>query len=91
MTRRPGGQCPGSGPSGGHDRELLAACATGIVTVEGIGCWTHPGSFRTYDDAREARNQRLGDAERRWRDEERRRFRHYKDPSPSSTAPSSRP
>ncbi len=61
-----------------HDRELLAASATGIVTIEGIGCWTHPGSFRTYDDTRQARNARLGDAERRWQDEERRLFRHYK-------------
>jgi ATPase subunit of ABC transporter with duplicated ATPase domains len=62
-----------------HDRELLAAAATGIVTVEGVGCWTHPGSFRTYADARQARNERLGDAERRWHDEERRLFRHYKE------------
>jgi ATPase subunit of ABC transporter with duplicated ATPase domains len=61
-----------------HDREMLAASATAIVTIEGLGCWTHPGSFRTYDDARRARIDRLGDAEQRWRDEERRLFRHYK-------------
>jgi len=62
-----------------HDRELLAAAASGIVTLEGVGCWTHPGSFASYAAAREARNERLGDAERRWHDEERRLFRHYKE------------
>ena len=35
-----------------HDRELLAAVATKIVTVEASGAWTHGGSFATYHDAR---------------------------------------
>ena len=35
-----------------HDRELLAAAATKIVTVEAEGAWTHGGSFATYADAK---------------------------------------
>jgi len=61
-----------------HDRELLAAAADAVVTLEGLGCWTHPGSWATYDEARRARNISLGDALARWKDEERRLFRHYK-------------
>ena len=37
-----------------HDRELLAACATRIVTVETTGAWTHGAGFATYHAAREA-------------------------------------
>ncbi len=37
-----------------HDRELLAACATRIVTVDAAGAWTHGGGFATYHDTREA-------------------------------------
>jgi ATPase subunit of ABC transporter with duplicated ATPase domains len=37
-----------------HDRELLAASATKIVTIEASGAWTHGGGFGTYADAREA-------------------------------------
>ena len=61
-----------------HDRELLAEAATAIVTLEGSGCWVHGGSWATYDDARRARNELLGDALQRWNDEERRLFRFYK-------------
>jgi len=53
-----------------HDRELLAATATKIVTVEAWGAWTHGGAFGTYgeakvrhDDQRE-QNRSLYDAER---------------------------
>ena len=42
-----------------HDREVLAACATKIVTVEGNGAWTHGGSFATYHEARDAHRARL--------------------------------
>jgi ATPase subunit of ABC transporter with duplicated ATPase domains len=42
-----------------HDRELLAACATKIVTLEAKGAWTHGGSFETYHEARVARHERL--------------------------------
>ena len=61
-----------------HDRELLARAADAIVTLEGFGCWTHPGGWDTYDDARRARNDALGDALGRWQDEERRLFRVMK-------------
>ncbi len=37
-----------------HDRELLAAAATKIVTIEASGAWTHGGGFATYADAKQA-------------------------------------
>ena len=55
-----------------HDRELLAAAARSVVTLEGSGAWVHGGSYATYAEAREARQQRLGDAVQRWKDEEKR-------------------
>ena len=36
-----------------HDRELLAATATKIVTIEAWGAWTHGGSFAGYAEAKE--------------------------------------
>ncbi len=62
-----------------HDRELLASAADAVVTIEGTGAWTHPGSWATYDAARQARNAALGDALGRWKDEERRLFRYFKE------------
>ena len=41
-----------------HDRELLAAAATKIVTVEANGAWTHGGGFAGYHEARQARLER---------------------------------
>jgi ATPase subunit of ABC transporter with duplicated ATPase domains len=35
-----------------HDRELLAATATKVVTVEADGAWTHGGGFAGYTEAR---------------------------------------
>src|SRR6266699_3706290 len=35
-----------------HDRELLAACAERIVTVEDGNVWVHGGGFATYAQAR---------------------------------------
>jgi ATPase subunit of ABC transporter with duplicated ATPase domains len=61
-----------------HDRELLSRAPTKLVTIEANGAWTHGGNFSTYHAARDARNERLGDAVSRWQDEERRLFRHYK-------------
>jgi ATPase subunit of ABC transporter with duplicated ATPase domains len=55
-----------------HDRELLAAVATKIVTVEASGAWTHGGSFATYHDARQARNERLARDAALWEDERER-------------------
>src|SRR4029078_6729548 len=40
-------------------RELLAATATRIVTIEGRGAWTHGSPFATYHDARQARLEKL--------------------------------
>ena len=37
-----------------HDRELLAATATKIVTIEARGAWTHGGGFAGYHEARQA-------------------------------------
>jgi energy-dependent translational throttle protein EttA len=37
-----------------HDRELLAASATRIVTIEASGAWTHGGAFATYAEAKAA-------------------------------------
>ncbi len=58
-----------------HDREFLAGSAGSIVTLEGSGAWVHGGSYATYPEAREQRQRRLGDAVRRWREEERRLHR----------------
>ncbi|MEJ7801562.1 MAG: ATP-binding cassette domain-containing protein [Ilumatobacter sp.] len=45
-----------------HDRELLAASATKIVTIEASGAWTHGAGFATYAGAKAAH------AEKRARD-----------------------
>ncbi len=64
-----------------HDRELLAATATKIVTIEGpsrVGgpsgrAWTFGGSFAGYADARRAHLDKL-DKDRALYDEERKRL-----------------
>ena len=61
-----------------HDREVLDAVATKVITLEGSGCWVHGGPWRTYADARTARQEQLGDALKQWNDEERRLFHHMK-------------
>jgi ATPase subunit of ABC transporter with duplicated ATPase domains len=56
-----------------HDRELLVRVATRIATLEpnsaGATLWVHPGSFTTYDQARQDRNERLEELLRRWDEE----------------------
>ena len=56
-----------------HDRELLSSVPTAIVTLEpgpaGATAWTHPGTYRTWGEAREARNARLEELRRRWDEE----------------------
>ena len=53
-----------------HDRELLAASATKIVTIEASGAWTHGGDFGGYaaaklaHDEQRARDAALFDRER---------------------------
>jgi len=53
-----------------HDRELLRACASTIVTVElgaaGNTVWVHGGGFATYAEARADRMSRLEELRRRW-------------------------
>lgn len=53
-----------------HDRELLRACASTIITVElgaaGNTVWVHGGGFATYADARTDRMSRLEELRRRW-------------------------
>ncbi|MGH3611832.1 MAG: ABC-F family ATP-binding cassette domain-containing protein [Pseudonocardia sp.] len=53
-----------------HDRELLAATAERVVTVEAGSAWVHPGGFASWHAARVARHHRLDEQRRRW-DEER--------------------
>src|SRR6266704_1237246 len=52
-----------------HDRELLAACAERIITVEAGGVWTHGGGFAGYARARRDRIDRLDELRRRWDEE----------------------
>ncbi len=53
-----------------HDRELLNAVATHIVTLEpggaGSTSWVHGGGFGGYAQAREDRMSRLAELRRRW-------------------------
>jgi ATPase subunit of ABC transporter with duplicated ATPase domains len=62
-----------------HDRELLARASNMVVTLEGSGAWVHGNSYESYAQARNERNARLGDALKRWQEEERRLFRYFKE------------
>ncbi len=57
-----------------HDREVLSGAVGSILTLEGNGAWLHGGPYPGYPRARADRQRRLGDAVKRWRDEERRLF-----------------
>lgn len=57
-----------------HDRTVLASAVGSILTLEGNGAWVHGEPYATYPPARDERQRRLGDAVKRWRDEERRLF-----------------
>jgi ATPase subunit of ABC transporter with duplicated ATPase domains len=61
-----------------HDRDLLGAACNAILTLEANGTWVHGGSYATYPEAREARQERLGDRLAQWKREERRLFQFYK-------------
>jgi ATPase subunit of ABC transporter with duplicated ATPase domains len=61
-----------------HDRAVLASALGAIITLEGNGAWVHGDSYATYAQAREDRQRRLGDAVKRWHEEERRLFRLMK-------------
>jgi energy-dependent translational throttle protein EttA len=56
-----------------HDRQLLAATATKIVTIEGHGAWTFGGGFAGYAAARRAHLDKL-DRDRSQYDEEHKRL-----------------
>jgi ATPase subunit of ABC transporter with duplicated ATPase domains len=49
-----------------HDRAVLAATATRVVTLEARSTWTHPGGFATYAEAREHRLEKLEEEHRRY-------------------------
>ena len=70
--------CPSTILLVSHDRTLLSTVATKIVCVEGSGSWTHGASFATFPEARTRRQERLGDDLERWKQEERRLYRHMK-------------
>jgi ATPase subunit of ABC transporter with duplicated ATPase domains len=55
-----------------HDRDLLSAGVSVILTLEGNGAWLHHGSYATYPEARLDRQRKLGDALARWSAEEQR-------------------
>ncbi len=57
-----------------HDRAVLTGAVDAIITLEGHGAWVHGSSYATYAAARAARQERLGDAVKRWHEEERRLF-----------------
>jgi len=52
-----------------HDRELLAAVADRIVTIEGGTAWIHGGGFASYHEARSAKHERMAEVRRRWEEE----------------------
>lgn len=58
-----------------HDRAVLAATATRVVTLEGRGAWVHPAGFATYGDAREHRLEKLEEEHRRFAE----RHKHLRD------------
>ena len=62
-----------------HDRELLAATSTRVVTLEGRGAWTHGASFATWHQAHQDRLSRLDDEHRRWADERKRLVEHVRE------------
>lgn len=59
-----------------HDRDLLSAAPDRVITLEGRGAWIHHGTYATYQEAFEKRQESLGDELQRWNDEEK-RLRDY--------------
>ena len=59
-----------------HDRELLAASASKIVTIDAAGAWTHGGSFATYAEAKE-HHENIRAHDRALYDSERKRLEDY--------------
>jgi ATPase subunit of ABC transporter with duplicated ATPase domains len=61
-----------------HDRDLLGSAVRSVLTLEAGGGWMHSGSYTSYPQAREDRQRKLGDAVKRWKEEERRLYRLMK-------------
>jgi ATPase subunit of ABC transporter with duplicated ATPase domains len=61
-----------------HDRALLNRVTNKIIAVEGSGAWVHGGSFATFGEAREKRQELLGGDLKRWEQQERRLFQRMK-------------
>src|SRR4030095_3380214 len=61
-----------------HDREFLTPALGKIVTLAGAGAWVHGVAYASYPEAREKRQQALGDELDRWKAEERRLYQHMK-------------
>ncbi len=59
-----------------HDRELLAATATKIITIEAWGSWTHGGSFADYAAAKQREHDKR-EKDRALYDAERHRLEEY--------------
>ncbi|MFK8022448.1 MAG: ATP-binding cassette domain-containing protein, partial [Ilumatobacter sp.] len=59
-----------------HDRELLAATATKVVTVDASGAWTHGGSFATYAEAKE-HHDAIRQSDQALYDDEKQRLEDY--------------
>jgi ATPase subunit of ABC transporter with duplicated ATPase domains len=55
-----------------HDRAVLTGAVDSIVTLEGHGAWIHGEGYAGYPEARRARQERMGDAVKRWQEEEKR-------------------
>ncbi|MEX0991767.1 MAG: ATP-binding cassette domain-containing protein [Actinomycetota bacterium] len=55
-----------------HDRTLLAATTTRVITLEGHGAWVHPDNYATFAEAREARLERIDEEHRRYNEEHKR-------------------
>jgi len=62
-----------------HDRMLLAATATRVVTLEGRGAWVHSEGYETYAEAREARLERTDEEHRRYAERHRQLIAHMKE------------
>ncbi len=55
-----------------HDRTLLAATTTRVITLEAHGAWVHPEGYATFAEAREARLERIDEEHRRYNEEHKR-------------------
>ncbi|MGI8407384.1 MAG: ABC-F family ATP-binding cassette domain-containing protein [Actinomycetota bacterium] len=55
-----------------HDRALLAETSHRVVTIEGQGAWTHPGSFESYQEARGERVSKIEQERRLYKQEHER-------------------